>query len=299
MALASMTGFGRAGGDLSARLSATVVAKSVNHRYLDVQVRTSVREEVPEIEAEVRSAASRHFSRGRVNVQVNLEWRQPPEIAAAVNAEAVRSLVLQLRELTDDHGAPLGSVEPGQVLALPGLISVSGSSTVLDDDELRALGVLVDAAAAEASAMRVREGDQILGQLETELAQVASFVDWFEPQMSEIRERVLERSRARILDLVGADAHVDPDRIAQEAAVLADRADVAEEVVRLRAHLETFGERLAAGGVVGRTLDFLCQEIHRELNTLGSKCREVGIGDRVVDAKTALERVREQVQNIE
>jgi len=92
---------------------------------------------------------------------------------------------------------------------------------------------------------------------------------------------------------------MDPERILQEAAVLADRADVAEEVVRLRAHLENFSERLAAGGVVGRSLDFLCQEIHRELNTLGSKCRELGVADRLVDAKSAAERVREQVQNLE
>ena len=87
--------------------------------------------------------------------------------------------------------------------------------------------------------------------------------------------------------------------LAQEAAVMADRADVAEEVVRLRSHFVTFGERLAAGGTVGRTLDFLCQEIHRELNTLGSKCRELGVAERLVDAKSAMERVREQVQNLE
>ncbi len=80
---------------------------------------------------------------------------------------------------------------------------------------------------------------------------------------------------------------------------MADRADVAEEVVRLRSHFETFAERLAAGGTVGRTLDFLCQEIHRELNTLGSKCRELGVAERLVDAKSAMERVREQVQNLE
>jgi uncharacterized protein (TIGR00255 family) len=99
--------------------------------------------------------------------------------------------------------------------------------------------------------------------------------------------------------MLAPEAAVDPDRLAQEAAFLADRADVAEEIVRLRAHLETFTAKLTAGGVVGRTLDFLCQEVHRELNTLGSKCREVGIVERVVDAKTAAERVREQVQNLE
>ncbi len=299
MTLASMTGFGRAGGALSDRLSAAVVIRSVNHRFLDVQVRTNFREEVPEIDAEVRSVAARHFERGRVSVQVNLEWQRPPQIVVAVNADAVRSVVLQLRALTDDAGGPLGSVEPGQVLAVPGLISIASSSTMLDDDELRSLTALVAEGIAAAASMREREGQQIAIQIESELAQVGAFVDWFEPQMVDLRDRILERGRARISDLVATDTAVDPDRIALEAAVIADRADVAEEVARLGAHLETFGERLAAGGVVGRTLDFLCQELHRELNTLGSKCRELGIGERVVDAKTALERVREQVQNLE
>ena len=92
---------------------------------------------------------------------------------------------------------------------------------------------------------------------------------------------------------------MEPDRLVQEAAILADRADVAEEVVRLRSHLDNFASRLAGGGPMGRALDFLCQEVHRELTTLGSKCRELGVADRLVDAKTATERIREQVQNLE
>ena len=92
---------------------------------------------------------------------------------------------------------------------------------------------------------------------------------------------------------------VDPDRLAQEAVVLADRADVAEEVVRLHSHLQQFEQRLAKGGAVGRTLDFLCQEMNRELNTLASKCREPDVTPRLVDARSATERIREQVQNLE
>jgi uncharacterized protein (TIGR00255 family) len=117
--------------------------------------------------------------------------------------------------------------------------------------------------------------------------------------MPDMRERIFERTKERVETLVGSAAAIDPERVIQEAALLADRADVAEEVVRLRAHLETTSDRLRAGGVVGRTLDFLCQEIHRELNTLGSQCRELGVAERIIDAKAAAERVREQVQNIE
>jgi uncharacterized protein (TIGR00255 family) len=157
----------------------------------------------------------------------------------------------------------------------------------------------VSAAVVEAAAMRREEGQRLVGQIESELERVVAFTDWFEPQMSEFRRRLLERTKERIAGLVGSEGVIDPDRILQEAALLADRADVAEEVVRLRAHLENFSDRLAAGGVVGRSLDFLCQEIHRELNTLGAKCREHGVADRLVDAKSAVERVREQVQNLE
>jgi len=92
---------------------------------------------------------------------------------------------------------------------------------------------------------------------------------------------------------------IDDDRIVQEAAILADRSDVSEELVRLRSHLAGFSDRLAEGGAIGRSLDFLCQEILRELNTVGSKCRENGVADRLVVAKAAIERVREQVQNLE
>jgi uncharacterized protein (TIGR00255 family) len=148
--------------------------------------------------------------------------------------------------------------------------------------------------------MRVAEGARLGRQIESELAEVTALADWFEPRMPEMRQRILERTKERVEALVGSStAAVDPERVVQEAALIADRADVAEEVVRLRSHLEAFSERLRVGGTVGRTLDFLCQEIHRELNTLGSKCRELGVAERIIDAKAATERVREQVQNLE
>jgi uncharacterized protein (TIGR00255 family) len=299
MTLFSMTGFGRGSGKLSDRLAASAVLRSVNHRYLDIQVRTNFRDEVPEIEGVARSVASDRFQRGRVNVQLNFEWQRAPGVSVTVNTEAVGAVIAQLGEVTDSHGNHLGPVGPGEVLGVPGLIMTSSPTMVFEGDELSALeGVLAEAADA-AAAMRAKEGQQIGRQIQAELDAVTAFVDWFEPQMPEFRQTIFDRTRDKIHELTGPDTTIDPERLAQEAALLADRADVAEEVVRLRAHLETFGERLAAGGVVGRTLDFLCQEIHRELNTLGSKCRELGVAERVVDAKTAAERVREQVQNLE
>ena len=109
---------------------------------------------------------------------------------------------------------------------------------------------------------------------------------------------MFDRLREKVAELLEGRG-VDEERLVHEAALLADKADVSEEVVRLRTHLESFSRRIAEDGPVGRALDFLCQEIHRELNTLGTKCRELGIADRVVDAKGAVERIREQVQNLE
>ena len=215
-----------------------------------------------------------------------------------MNSEAVREVLEQLSGISVPDNVGSG-VAMGDVLAVPGLISTVSEETELEDQELSGLRTIAAEATDEASSMRREEGERIVKQIELELAEVNGFVDWFEPLMPEIRQKLFDRTKERIDGLLGPDVQADQDRVLQEAAVLSDRADVAEEVVRLRAHLESFSQRLTAGGIVGRSLDFLCQEIHRELNTLGSKCRELGVADRLVDAKTAAERVREQVQNLE
>ncbi len=298
MALASMTGFGRARGALSARFAASVVIRSVNHRYLDVQVRTNLREETPELETAVRSVVSESIERGRVTVQLTLERTQPAATTVVVDGRAVTSALAQLRRLEEDQGGPQ-TVELRDVLTLPGLVTVTGAETLLEADELEALESVVREASRQYLAMRLEEGARLRGQLDGELGRLSAFLDGLEPGLVDIRERLLQRLTERLERLVGSEVAVDPERLVQEAAILADRADVSEEVVRLRSHLAAFADRLAKGGSVGRTLDFLCQEIHRELNTLGSKCREVGLAEQVVEAKTATERLREQVQNLE
>jgi uncharacterized protein (TIGR00255 family) len=293
-----MTGFGRAQGRLSDRFGATMVVRSVNHRGLDIQVRTNLREEAPQLEALVRTEISGRYRRGRVTAQLNLERSGSGSAQVTVNTDAVASLLDQLSNLDLPEGIAR-SVELRDVLGVPGLVSVSSQETLLEETETEALRIVVAEAVEAAAVMRVAEGERLLLQVKSELEQVTSFVDWFEPQMPDLRRRIMDRSKERISALVESEVSADPDRLVQEAAVIADRADVAEEVVRLRAHLATFSERLLAGGAIGRTLDFVCQEIHRELNTLGSKCREVGVVDRLIEAKAACERVREQIQNLE
>jgi uncharacterized protein (TIGR00255 family) len=294
----SMTGFGRSGGALSGRLSASVVVRSVNHRYLDVQVRTNLREELPEVEATVREVVASRVVRGRVSVQVNLQRTAAPGSSVLVDVVALSSLLEQLESVHLPDGTGRG-ISLGDVLALPGLVSVTGEETTLAEAELEALGGLVAAAVEQLVAMRVQEGRSLKDQILSELAAIGAFLDWFEPQMPSVRERLLERLQARLAEILGPDLAVERDRLLTEAALAADRSDVSEEVVRLRTHLEAFARRLDGDGAVGRTLDFLCQELNRELNTLGSKCREAGMAERLVDAKSATERIREQVQNLE
>ncbi len=298
MALASMTGFGRGRGELSSRFSASVVIRSVNHKYLDVQVRTNLREETPELEAAVRAIVTSGIQRGRVTVQINLEKTAPSGTTTLVDGEALSRVLDQLRSIESGAGGP-SPLELRDVLSIPGLVTVAARETRLDPEETAALEAVVREAMSEFTAMRDDEATRLADQLVHELARLTAFLDELDPELEEIRGRIFERLRERIERLLGPEVSADPERVIQEAALLADRSEVSEEVTRLRSHLETFSERLAQGGTVGRTLDFLCQEIHRELNTLGSKCREVGVAERLVEAKVATERLREQVQNLE
>ncbi len=296
--LASMTGFGRSGGELSSRLYAGLVVRGVNHRYLDIQVRTNLREEMPEMDAAARAVVGRSVARGRVTVQINLQRTKPGTTSVLVNPEAIASIFAQLGNLSLDENS-MSTVELRDILALPGLVSISGEELILTDDETSNLERLLDEATSAFVEMRRQEAVRLGEQIRAELDNLRSFSAWFESEMHGIRDRLFHRLQKRLEDLVEKAVSLDPDRLVQEAAIAADRADVAEEIVRLSSHIETFSKRLSGGKTVGRALDFVCQEINRELNTLGSKCRELGIADRLVDAKTATERIREQVQNLE
>ena len=298
MSLASMTGFGRAQGAISDRLTASVVARSVNHKFLDIVVRTNVRDEVPELEAAVRAAVESTLERGRVTVQVDFERTAPQPVRVVVNVDAVESIVGQLSDLPLNESIS-GSLELGDLLGIPGLISIETIAVNPQAEEADGLGALTAQAVAALVAMRLAEATALERQIRSEMGEIEAFLDWFEPRVGEFRQAIFDRLQERIAELVGPSSSIDPERQVQEAAILADRSDVSEELVRLRSHLSGFGERLDPGGAVGRPLDFLCQEILRELNTLGSKCRELGVAERLVDSKAALERVREQVQNLE
>jgi uncharacterized protein (TIGR00255 family) len=298
MMLASMTGFGRAQGEISDRLTASVVVRSVNHKFLDVVVRFNLREELPELEAAVRAAVADHLERGRVSVQVDFERTAPQPVRVVVNTEAISSAIDQLSNLPPSDTV-VGELRLGDLLGVPGLVSIESSSAGPQPEEAEGLGALTGTAVGELVEMRRSEAEALERQIREGLAELEGFLGWFEPRVPEFRGAIFDRLQERLSAVLGPASAVDPERQLQEAALLADKADVSEELVRLRSHLAGFGDRLDAGGAVGRPLDFMCQEILRELNTLGSKCRELGVAERLVEAKANLERIREQVQNLE
>jgi uncharacterized protein (TIGR00255 family) len=293
-----MTGFGRARGVVSRRFAVSVVIRSVNHRYLDVQVRSSLRDELPEVEAAVREAVSEPLERGRVTVQVDFERTEFAESRVVVNSEAVVTMLHQLRDLDLPEGVE-GGVSLRDVLAVPGLVAVSGAQIVLDEDEMAGVAAIAREALEQLLTMRRDEGARLGDQIRSEVDRIAGFLAWLEPRLPTFQESALVRLRERVSRLLGGETALDPERLHQEAALLADRGDISEEVVRLHSHLEAFRLRIRQCEAIGRTLDFLCQEILRELNTIGSKCREEGVAEHLIDAKAAVERLREQVQNVE
>jgi len=284
-----MTGFGRGVAEVGG-VRAAVDIRSVNHRFLDLKLRGVVGPALEDaVSARVRSAVER----GSVTVQIHVA--RPTAVglhiyrvaAVAAHAELV-ALAIQLRA----HGPDLALV-----LAQPGVVVTADAE--LDGDELLPVVLAaLDAALGALAAMRDLEGAALardltvrFGELEVARSRLAAIA-------AELPDQLRRRLDDRIRKLL-ADTTVDPARLAQEAALLADRADVTEELVRLASHLAQANTLVAASGPVGRKLDFLIQEIGRELNTVGSKSAAAELTAIVVDAKAGLEKIREQVQNVE
>jgi uncharacterized protein (TIGR00255 family) len=293
--LRSMTGFGQAQGELSPRIAAQVRVTSLNSRFLEVILRTHPRIETAELEAALRPLLSERLTRGRVQVVVELRSTAREVAGLVLHWEVASSLLDALRERP--KGLELAPLALRDLLALPGFAE-GGSELALAVDEQQALLGLVAAAGDAAVAVREREAAALLPQIEGEVAALESFQQWLAGVSGGLRETLLARLRERLAAVLEG-MEVNQDRLLQEAALAADRADVAEEVQRLEAHLAHLRGLLAEGGTVGKKLDFLLQEVLREVNTAASKCREVGMGERVVGAKAALEKLREQCANLE
>jgi len=296
MTIRSMTGFGRASGPAGPQRTAEVAARSVNARFLDLLVKT--RETEAALEPVVRRAFARRLHRGKVEVSVRLKRTTASEAGISVDEALLEALLSKIADLSRRYPIE-GKLSVRDLMTIPQAVVVEAASEVFSDPEVAAIEALADAAAAALVEMRTVEGAAIAEDLSARLALLRQKTAALAGRREEIARRLADTLRERVRALF-PDIAVDPARLEQEAALAADRADVAEELQRLQGHLEQFEEILrAADGSVGKKLDFLTQEILRELNTLGSKSRDLASTREVLEMKAQTEKIREQVQNVE
>jgi uncharacterized protein (TIGR00255 family) len=288
----SMTGYGSA----SARVghaSLAVEARAVNQRFLDVRARLPVA--LVEHAAAMEEVARKQLVRGRIELWARLEGSIVDR--AILDRERAKAAMQELSALRDE----LGLTEPVPLSLLAVLPGLFVERPAADADTLRAiLQQTTESACRELSTMRRTEGRALANDLRARVERTQRLSAQIQSRQGELRDAHRDKLRARIASLLeGTGAGLDPGRLEQEVALLADRGDVSEEVTRLSSHCQQFASLLDAGDEpVGRRLEFLLQEMGREVNTLGSKINDLQVTACVLDLKTELERMREQAQNV-
>src|SRR5215831_10061038 len=293
-----MTGFASIGREEDGQ-RVNVTAKSVNHRFLDVQVKAPAI--LGAIEGRLRSQAQQRLARGRVELTISLEFTVPPAREVTLD-EALLSRVAEAMEVARAKGLVAGGLTASDALRIPQILDIrsrgESSPAALPEDA----NALVERAVAEAMdalvIMRETEGRFLAGDLDARITTLADFIAELERLARDGQTALEGRLRERLAELP-PDLAGDPAAVAQEVVRFVARSDVDEEIVRLRGHLEHW--RALAEGLepCGRKLDFLVQEMNREINTIGSKAEGTRAPEIVIGAKAELERVREQVQNVE
>jgi uncharacterized protein (TIGR00255 family) len=293
--LKSMTGFGR-GEYLDAEYRLVVEIKAVNHRYNEIVIRMP--KNLGVLEDKIRKTVAATLQRGRIDVFAAVEEYGEKNRAVRVDKDLAIAYHKALKELGELLASPVGD-NVHQIARYPDVLRVEEATT--DAAGLwPKLQAAVDAAVQNLMAMRLAEGASIGQDMTARIDAIAAkvaFVAERAPQvLSEYREKLLGRMRD-LLAAVGAEP--DEARLLQEAALFADRISITEELVRLQSHLRQFKETLASGDAVGRKLDFIVQEMNRETNTIASKANDFTVANTVVEIKSEIEKVREQIQNIE
>ena len=296
----SMTGFASLTRDEDdAAIGVTVTA--VNHRFLDVQFRMPPA--LGALESRLRSLVQRRVARGRVEVSVTIQHRRVPAQEVELNESFLEALASAL-DRARERGYIAGAMTPGDLLRFPQAVTIREKpedSSMQDEQALRLMDRVEQAVAAaldELDVMRMREGSYLRTDLDARRAQLA---DLFE-RIASAAEQALDALQARLVERVRelrVDALADEAAVAQEIAKFVGRSDITEEVVRFRGHLDHWQVLSDSPEPCGRKLDFLLQEMNREVNTTGSKAEGPAVSELVVALKSELEKMREQVQNVE
>ncbi|MCR5843656.1 MAG: YicC family protein [Oscillospiraceae bacterium] len=289
----SMTGYGSAKGTVEG-LQITVELKSVNNRYLDTSVR------LPRsflfAEDAVKSAVQKHISRGKVDVFISVDSTEAGEMTVKVNEALLRGYLEAMQHISEEYGL-VNDATALSVSRFPDVLSVEKKD--LDADAITA-GMLDIAGSAlhDFDAMREREGAKLREDVLSRLDVIDALVSTVERESPKTVAEYRARLEARMAEVLGS-AGIDENRILAEAAIFADHIAVDEETVRLRSHMSQLKTMINGSSPTGRKIDFLIQEFNREANTIGSKCQNSDIAHTVVDLKSEIEKIREQIQNIE
>lgn len=291
--ISSMTGYGRAQEKIGPR-DITVEIKSVNHRFFEFSARTP--RNCGYLEEKLKSYLQSRVSRGKVEVNVTLQMTEGDATEVELNRDLAGAYVQTLRQA----GTALHLRDDLTLTSLTRFSDIFNIRRAPDNEEevWDAVRAVMDEALERFVAMRATEGKRLLEDMLFRLEEIERLVGEVERRSPQTVAAYRERLTAKIQEVL-ADRQIDETRIITEAAIFADRVAVDEETVRLRSHISQFREILDNGGAVGRKLDFLVQELNREANTIGSKAQDASVARIVVDIKSNIEKIREQIQNLE
>lgn len=289
----SMTGFGRCETAENSR-KFTVEIKSVNHRYLDVSIKMP--KSLNFFESAIRSELKNYISRGKVDVFVSYEVLSENTTAVRYNRELAKEYLGYLRQMAEDFGLE-NDVRVSTLSKYPDVLVME--ETGVDEEELwKELQSAVQGAAKMFVDTRIVEGEHLKEDLVEKLEGMLKLVDFISERSPKLMEEYRKKLEEKVRELL-QDTAVDEGRLLTEVTLFADKVCVDEEIVRLRSHIETTKNTLLEGGSIGRKLDFIAQEMNREANTILSKANDLEISNCAIELKTEIEKVREQIQNIE
>jgi uncharacterized protein (TIGR00255 family) len=294
----SMTGFASVTRE-DDRSTIGVTVRALNHRHLDVQLR--IPQSLAAVETDIRGLVARHVARGRVELAISLQLRQTPGVEVEFNEEFAKALESAL-DRARERKLIAGVMTPGDLLRLPQAITIREKPTDADADVLKDIAErardAADAALADLDRMRSTEGHHLRADLDQRRSFVSGLVELIATAADEGRAAMEQRLTERVAQL-RVDLQADENAVAQEIVRAAARSDISEEVARFRGHVSHWTILAEGPEACGRKLDFLLQEMNREVNTMGSKADGLRVSELVIAAKAELEKMREQVQNVE
>ena len=289
----SMTGYGRCS-ETNENMEITAEIKAVNHRYFDFSAR--VPRQFGFLDEKIKQYVHSRVNRGKVEVYITVKLLENEAIAVEVNQPLAKAYVDALAQIQKEYNLE-NNTQPIDIARFPDVLNVKKEEQ--DEDEIFAAVKSVLEKAVDAFVeMRMSEGEKLKNDVLSRCETILGYVDFIEEKSPESVKNYRNRLEQKMKELLG-DKQVDEQRLLTETAVFADKIAVDEETVRLKSHISQLNDMMNSGEAIGRKLDFLIQEMNREANTIGSKCSEIEITKTVVEIKSEIEKIREQIQNIE